>query len=186
MNQNYFLESIPNIESNENLREPQIEAYKAVYDHLTVQNNPEHAIVVLPTGVGKTGVMGLIPYGNSLGRVLIITPQLVIKDAVLDSLDPEHPKNFWMARNIFNKFNDLPSVIEYDSTTSKWALDEANIVILNIHKLQDRLDRALVKRVASDYFDLIIIDEAHHSTAPTWEKTLEYFSSAKVVKLTEV
>ncbi|WP_348621058.1 DEAD/DEAH box helicase [Paenibacillus polymyxa] len=184
MNQNYFLESIPNIESNENLREPQIEAYKAVYDHLTVKNNPEHAIVVLPTGVGKTGVMGLIPYGNSLGRVLIITPQLVIKDAVLDSLDPEHPKNFWMARNIFDKFNDLPSVIEYDSTTSKWALDEANIVILNIHKLQDRLDRALVKRVASDYFNLIIIDEAHHSTAPTWEKTLEYFSSAKVVKLT--
>ncbi|WP_342476479.1 DEAD/DEAH box helicase family protein [Paenibacillus sp. FSL H7-0350] len=184
MNPNYFLESIPNIESNDNLREPQIEAYKAVYDHLTVQNNPEHAIVVLPTGVGKTGVMGLIPYGNSLGRVLIITPQLVIKDAVLDSLDPEHPKNFWMARNIFSKFNDLPSVIEYDSTTSKWALDEANIVILNIHKLQDRLDRALVKRVDSDYFDLIIIDEAHHSTAPTWEKTLEYFSSAKVVKLT--
>lgn len=92
MNPNYFLESIPNIESNDNLREPQIEAYKAVYDHLTVQNNPEHAIVVLPTGVGKTGVMGLIPYGNSLGRVLIITPQLVIKDAVLDSLDPEHPK----------------------------------------------------------------------------------------------
>lgn len=184
MNQNYFLESIPNIESNDGLREPQIEAYKAVYDHLTVQNSREHAIVVLPTGVGKTGVMGLIPYGNSLGRVLIITPQLVIKDAVLDSLDPEHPKNFWMARNIFSKFNDLPAVIEYDSTTSNWALDEANIVILNIHKLQERLDKALVKRVPSDYFDMIIIDEAHHSTAPTWEKTLEYFSSAKVIKLT--
>ncbi|GIP33502.1 DEAD/DEAH box helicase [Paenibacillus sp. J2TS4] len=184
MNQNYFLESIPNIESNDGLREPQIEAYKAVYDHLTVQNSREHAIVVLPTGVGKTGVMGLIPYGNSLGRVLIITPQLVIKDAVLDSLDPEHPKNFWMARNIFSKFNDLPAVIEYDSATSKWALDEANIVILNIHKLQERLDKALVKRVPSDYFDMIIIDEAHHSTAPTWEKTLEYFSSAKVIKLT--
>lgn len=103
---------------------------------------------------------------------------------MLDSLDPEHPKNFWMARNIFSKFNDLPAVIEYDSTTSNWALDEANIVILNIHKLQERLDKALVKRVPSDYFDMIIIDEAHHSTAPTWEKTLEYFSSTKVIKLT--
>ncbi|MNO25522.1 Type III restriction enzyme, res subunit [compost metagenome] len=184
MNQNYFLESLPNIESNEGLREPQIEAFKAVYDHFTMQHNPEHAIVVLPTGVGKTGVMGMIPYGNSLGRVLIITPQLVIKDAVLDSLDPEHPRNFWMARNIFNKFSELPAVIEYESSTSKWALDEANIVILNIHKLQERLDKALVKRVPSDYFDMIIIDEAHHSTAPTWEKTLEYFSSSKVVKLT--
>lgn len=149
-----------------------------------MQNNREHAIVVLPTGVGKTGVMGLIPYGNSLGRVLIITPQLVIKDAVLDSLDPEHPKNFWMTQKIFNTFNDLPAVIEYDNATSKWALDEANIVILNIHKLQERLDKSLVKRVPSDYFDMIIIDEAHHSTASTWENTLQYFSSAKVVKLT--
>lgn len=120
VSQNYFLESIPNIEENEYLMEPQIEAYKAVYDHFTLHNSQEHAIVVLPTGVGKTGVMGLIPYGNSMGRVLIITPQLVIKDAVLDSLDPEHPKNFWMARNIFKKFNELPSVIEYDSSTSQW------------------------------------------------------------------
>ncbi len=184
MNRNYFLESIPLIENNENLRDPQIEAYKAVYDHFTVQHKKEHAIIVLPTGVGKTGVMGLVPYGNSLGRVLIITPQLVIKDAVLDSLDPEHPKNFWMARNIFNKFSDLPAVIEYEGSISDWALDQANIVILNIHKLQERLDRALVNRVPQDYFDLIIIDEAHHSTAPTWEKTIEYFSTAKVVKLT--
>ncbi|MED4954458.1 DEAD/DEAH box helicase family protein [Paenibacillus macerans] len=184
MNNNYFIESIPNIESNDNLREPQLDAYKAVYDHFTIQGNKEHAIIVLPTGVGKTGVMGLIPFGNALGRVLIITPQLVIKDAVLDSLDPEHPKNFWILRNIFNKFNDLPAVIEYSSETPKWALDEANIVILNIHKLQERLEKALSKKVPPDYFDMIIIDEAHHSTAPTWEKALSYFSYAKVVKLT--
>ncbi|RED52890.1 DEAD/DEAH box helicase [Cohnella lupini] len=184
MDQNYFIEAIPNVNENNRLREPQVDAYKAVYDHLTIQRSKEHAIVVLPTGVGKTGVMGLIPYGNSLGRVLIITPQLVIKDAVLDSLDPEHPKNFWMARNIFSKFNELPSVIEYSSATSNWVLDAANIVILNVHKLQERLEKALIKRVPQDYFDLIIIDEAHHSTAPTWENTLEYFSSAKVVKLT--
>lgn len=184
VNQNYFLESIPNIDSNENLREPQIEAYQAVYDHFTLHNNHEHAIVVLPTGVGKTGVMGLIPYGNSLGRILIITPQLVIKKSVLDSLNPEHPKNFWMARSIFKKFDELPAVIEYDRSTSQWALDEANIVILNVQKLQARLDKSLVNRVTSNYFDMIIIDEAHHAAAPTWERTLEHFSGAKVVKLT--
>lgn len=184
MNLNYFLESMPNIDSNTRLREPQIDAYRSVYNHFVNDKSKEHAIVVLPTGVGKTGLMGLLPFGISFGRVLIVTPQLVIKDAVLDSLDPEHPRNFWLARNIFEKFEELPSVIEYDRKTSDWELQEANIVILNIQKLQERLDSSLINRVSPNFFDLIIIDEAHHSTAPTWETSMEFFSNAKVVKLT--
>ncbi|MFB7121840.1 DEAD/DEAH box helicase family protein [Bacillus tropicus] len=34
------------------------------------------------------------------------------------------------------------------------------------------------------FFDLIIIDEAHHSTARTWVETTQHFSKAKVVKVT--
>lgn len=56
--------------------------------------------------------------------------------------------------------------------------------ILNIHKLQERLDSALIKRVPPNFFDMIIIDEAHHSTAPTWENTMDYFSQAKIIKVT--
>nr|WP_240464085.1 DEAD/DEAH box helicase family protein [Paenibacillus apiarius] len=175
---------MPNIESNSDLREPQILAYQAIYDHFVHKKNSEHAVIVLPTGVGKTGLMGIAPFGISFGRVLIITPQLVIKDAVLDSLDPEHPQNFWISRKIFTKFEDLPSVIEYDSKTSDWELQESNIVVLNIHKLQERLDSALIKRVPTNFFDMIIVDEAHHSTAPTWETSMKYFSESKVVKLT--
>lgn len=184
MNLNYFIESLPNIESNHELREPQVLAYQAITDHFVHKKAKEHAVVVLPTGVGKTGLMGIAPFGLSFGRVLIVTPQLVIKDAVLDSLDPEHPQNFWLARGVFNKFDDLPSVIEYDAKTGDWELNQANIVVLNIHKLQERLDNALINRVGPDFFDLIIIDEAHHSTAPTWESTMNYFSEAKVIKVT--
>ncbi|MFB5678218.1 DEAD/DEAH box helicase [Paenibacillus terreus] len=184
LNLNYFIESIPNIESNEELREPQIIAYQRTYEHFVMNKERNHAIIVLPTGVGKTGLMGILPFGISFGRVLIITPQLVIKDAVLDSLDPEHPKNFWLTRKIFERFEELPSVIEYESKTSDWALEQSNIVILNIHKLQERLDSALIKRVDSNFFDMIIIDEAHHSTANTWETSLAYFSNTKVIKVT--
>ncbi|WP_231887945.1 DEAD/DEAH box helicase [Paenibacillus glucanolyticus] len=175
---------MPNIDSNQSLREPQVDAYRAVYKHFVNDKKKEHSIIVLPTGVGKTGLMGILPFGISFGRVLIVTPQLVIKDAVLDSLDPEHPRNFWLARNIFEKYEDLPSVIEYDRKTSDWELQEANIVILNIQKLQERLDSSLINRVPSNFFDVIIIDEAHHSTAPTWETSMEFFSDAKVIKLT--
>lgn len=128
VNLNYFIESLPNIESNNELREPQILAYQAIAEHFVRDKSQEHAIVVLPTGVGKTGLMGISPFGISFGRVLIITPQLVIKDAVLDSLDPEHPQNFWITRGVFHNFKDLPSVIEYDGKTSDWELKEANLV----------------------------------------------------------
>ncbi|TQR46387.1 DEAD/DEAH box helicase [Paenibacillus popilliae] len=184
MNLNYFIESMPNIESNQELREPQILAFQAIQDHFIQNNSREHALVILPTGVGKTGLMGIAPFGIAFGRVLIVTPQLVIKDAVLDSLDPEHPQNFWLARGVFKKFEDLPSVIEYDTKTSDWELNAANIVILNVHKLQERLENALINRVSPNFFDMIIIDEAHHSTAPTWEVALNYFSNAKVIKVT--
>lgn len=79
MNLTYFIESMPNIESNSDLREPQILAYQAIYDHFVHKKNSEHAVIVLPTGVGKTGLMGIAPFGISFGRVLIITPNSLLK-----------------------------------------------------------------------------------------------------------
>lgn len=63
-------------------------------------------------------------------------------------------------------------------------IQSADIVILNVHKLQERLDSSLLKRVEYDYFDFIIIDEAHHSEANTWKRALTYFNNAKVLKVT--
>lgn len=99
-NEHYFEMANPNIYENEELREPQIQGYFKVYDHFVVKNKQTHAIVVLPTGVGKTGLMGILPFHICKGRALIITPQLTIKDVVVDSLDPENPDNFWFKRKI--------------------------------------------------------------------------------------
>lgn len=182
---NYFLNSQPNIFDNDELRKPQIEGYFHVYEHFVKNNNNSHAIEIIPTGVGKTGLMGLFPYGISEGRVLIITPKLVIKDEVLDSLDPSHYENFWLKRNVFDHNDNLPVVIEYNGdNTPDDVLESANIVILNIHKLQKRLESSLINRVSKDFFDMIIIDEAHHSPAKTWVETTNYFNKSKVIKIT--
>lgn len=53
--------SNPNIYENEELREPQTQGYFKVYDYFVVKNKHIHAIVVLPTGVGKTGLMEILP-----------------------------------------------------------------------------------------------------------------------------
>lgn len=181
----YFKLSSPNIEDNDYLREPQKLAYQKVYNHFILERKNTHAIVVLPTGVGKTGLMGLFPYGISNGRVLIITPQVVIKETVLESLDPRNSENFWLKRNVFSKVSELPVLVEYEGlrTKKEW-LYMSNIVILNIHKLQQRLDSSLLNIVDENFFDMIIIDEAHHSTASTWVQATNYFKDVKVIKLT--
>lgn len=78
----------------------------------------------------------------------------------------------------------MPALIEYDKSTNDEILNVSNIIVLNIHKLQKRLFNSPVNSLPNDYFDMIIIDEAHHSTANTWVETVNYFHKAKVVKLT--
>ena len=180
----YFISANANITDNEFLREPQIEAYEKLREHFIERESNEHALVVLPTGTGKTGLMGIAPFDISNGRVLIITPQTVIRDSVLGSLDPLYPKNFWLFTRVFDSYTELPSVIEYEKSLTDEVINNADIVILNVHKLQERLDSSLLKRVSSDFFDFIIIDEAHHSEATTWKKALTYFNNAKVLKVT--
>lgn len=182
---NYFIVSEPTIYDNEELREPQITAYYRVCEHFNIRRKESHAIVILPTGVGKTGLMGILPYGIAKGRVLVITPQLTIKDTIVDSLNPYSPDNFWLKRKVFKSIDYLPTLSEYEgSKTPKEVLDLSNIVVLNIQKLQSRLDSSPLNFLPSDYFDMIIIDEAHHSTANSWVETVQHFNSAKVVKLT--
>lgn len=184
-NPNYFILANPSIGKNAQLREPQIAAYYHVYEHFIKRGKKSHALIVLPTGVGKTGLMALLPYNICKGRVLIITPQITIKNTVVDSLDPGQPDNFWLKRKVFKKISELPSLVEYEgSTTNKEVLKSANIVVLNIHKLQSRLDSSPLNFLPTDFFDMIIIDEAHHSTANTWVETVQYFSNAKVIKMT--
>lgn len=181
----YFTEAKPEILNNDSIRQPQMMGYLEAYNYfVNKKKTSSHAIIFLPTGVGKTGLIALLPYGISNGRVLIIAPQTTVKDTVVDGLDPTNPNNFWLKRNVFKRIKELPTLVEYAAGMPKEVLDSANIVVLNAQKLQIRLNSSPLNFLPSDYFDMIIIDEAHHSTAKTWVDTVQFFSKAKVVKLT--
>ena len=68
-----------NIEQNRFLREPQREAYTAIRTHFKIHN--ESAIVQIPVGCGKTGLMAVLPFGVANGRVLIVAPNVTIREA---------------------------------------------------------------------------------------------------------
>jgi len=185
LKKNHFIETKTNIIENPKLRAPQIEAYVEIYDHFINKNKTTHAIVVLPTGSGKTGLISMLPYNISNGRVLVIAPQLTILDTLEEGLDSGSSHNFWIDAGIISNPKNLPVMIKYEGReTRKEFLENANIVIANIQKLQSRNEMALLNKYDPDFFDMIIIDEAHHSEAKTWLENLNHFSSAKVIKLT--
>lgn len=181
----YFIKTNSNILHNKNLREPQVGAYVEAYNHFVMEKNTSHAIIILPTGVGKTGLMSILPYNISQGRVLIITPQLTIRDTILDSINPEDYNNFLSASNVIDDPNKLPSLSVYNGNDSKKDVMEAsNIVLTNIQKLERRHQSSIINNYSRDFFDMILIDEGHHSEARSWVDVINHFENAKVIKLT--
>src|SRR4051812_43662649 len=76
----FFQVATVNIEANDLLREPQKEAHRHTRLHFAKCSDP--AILQIPVGCGKTGVMATLPFGVATGRVLIITPNLTILKGV--------------------------------------------------------------------------------------------------------
>jgi superfamily II DNA or RNA helicase len=178
----YFKKTVAYINGNKKLREPQREAYIAAYEYFTDNDNGE-ALIVLPTGTGKSGLISVLPFGISDGRVLIITPGLITKQSVIKTLNPLED-NFWINYDIIFDPEDMPVVVEYDSDVLDESLERSNFVVANIHKLYKDSCNSLLSRVPKDFFDMIIIDEAHHSAANSWKDVLQYFSEAKKIHLT--
>lgn len=178
----YFKKTVAYINGNKKLREPQREAYIAAYEYFT-ENEKGEALIVLPTGTGKSGLISVLPYGISNGRVLIVTPGLITKQSVVKTLNPLED-NFWINYDIIFDPEDMPVVVEYDANVLDESLEKSNFVVANIHKLYRDSENSLLNRVPRNFFDMIIIDEAHHSAANSWKDVLQYFADAKKVHLT--
>ncbi|MDN4733935.1 DEAD/DEAH box helicase family protein [Vibrio parahaemolyticus] len=94
--------------------------------------------------------------------------------------------NFWVNFDIIFNPIHLPVVSEYSAELSDEHLAESNIVYSNIQKLSSKRGGGLLNRdiVDADFFDMIIIDEAHHAPANTWQEVLDYFPKAKKLHVT--
>lgn len=178
---NYFTDTAANILGNKKLRSPQIEAYIKAQEHF--ENSNEDALIVLPTGTGKSGLISIVPFGLAKGRVLIITPGLVTKQSIRKTQEMLED-NFWINFDVIFSAEDLPITCEFNSDTHQSSLEQAHFVYSNIQQVFNERGQSLTKRVPSDFFDLIIVDEGHHAPAGSWQKTLAHFSKAKKIFVT--
>lgn len=181
--EDFFTTTDFNIDENIQLREPQKEAYKSVYDYFNAGNNT--AIVQVPVGCGKSGLAAILPFGIAKGRVLIITPNLTITKGMFETLDiTNRQKCFWRTRGVLKDIDMIggPFTCKLDTGNISIA-EKSHIIVTNIHQLATNTDKWL-KKFPDKFFDLIIVDEAHHSAANSWKQVIKKFPNAKVVNMT--
>lgn len=170
------------VERNENLREPQREAHTKVRQHFASRADP--AILQIPVGCGKTGVIATLPFGIAEGRVLVIAPNVTIRKSIAEALDLASPECFWTKTRVLSNFRRGPFLAVLDGPDANiHDCTESHFVLTNIQQLASSADRWL-PQFPPNFFDLILVDEAHHNVAASWKKVFQRFPEAKVVGLT--
>jgi superfamily II DNA or RNA helicase len=176
----YFTETPAVILDNPMLRAPQRGGYEAIRTALLA--GEASVVAQIPVGCGKSGLISVLPYGVAAGRVLVIAPNLTIKQQLLQDLDATTPGSFYRQMGILPAGSSGPAVAELDAAANRHDCDAAHIVLTNIQQLGERV--GWLDTFPADYFDLIVVDEGHHNAAPTWQRVFEAFPAARVVSLT--
>jgi len=162
-------------------RSAQIAAIHAVSAHFF--NSKQPAIVTMPTGSGKTTVLMALAFVLQAERVLILTPSRLVREQIAENFD---------ALVDLKKIETLPldllapNVFATDGTIGSdqaWEeLRHYDVVVATVPSVSPR-DGAIPAPPA-DLFDLVLVDEAHHSPARTWSRLLNLLRSAKQVLCT--
>ena len=164
------------------LRKPQLGALYALKSHFTVSDN--EATVVMPTGTGKTETMLSYIVSEKLEQILIILPSVLLRDQTYNKC-----KTLGLISQfkILNENALLPNVCLLKKTPSdKEALENitrnVNIIVSTIGIISRLNDEQIniLKRTCN----AVIIDEAHHIAAKTWNNVKSKFKPSKIIQFT--
>jgi superfamily II DNA or RNA helicase len=129
---------------------------------LQYQLGHKSVLAVLSTGGGKTYVFSYIAQQSSIkgNRVLILVHRAELLDQASRSL---RSMGVAHGRISAGKAMDLSRTVQIASVQT---------VARRLHLLP------------RDFFQLLVVDEAHHTTAGTWAKTVQHFHAAKLLGVT--
>jgi superfamily II DNA or RNA helicase len=163
------------------LRRSQRGALHAIAAHFTLHDGP--AVVVMPTGSGKTAVLMLSAYLLRVQRVLVITPSVFVREQIRQDFET---LNTLKSAGALTLEVTAPRVFENKKVVKSledWeAFREFDVVVATPNSVSPAKDA--ISDPPSDLFDLVLIDEAHHSPAMTWNAILEAFKIARCVLFT--
>lgn len=138
---------------------------------------------MLPTGAGKTALMMLTSFQLPASRVLIITPSIAVRDQIAG-----HFRSLEVLKKRGVLPNDVPSPSVhiqdgYVKTDQDWRdLEPQDVVVATPNSVSAHI--ADVAPIPDGLFDLLIVDEAHHTAAPIYKRMLEDLKDVPTLLLT--
>ena len=167
-------------EDNKNVRRVLQKYYilphqKAILDKLTVERNIHHSyrnLIVAATGTGKT-VIAAFDYkrfhdANTRHRLLYVTHRKEILEQSINKfcsvLNESTFGELWVGEHKPSSFGDLSHLF------------------VSIQTFNSNIDT--FRQCGEDYYDYIIVDEAHHSEAFSYQKVFDLFKPKILIGLT--
>lgn len=169
------------IVDNDKLREPQREAWAALREHFSNAAVEREIGVVLPVGCGKSGLIAITPLALGARRVLVLTPGTRIRKQLSDDLKASSTSNFFARCEVYAAHVELPTVAVLESGRAN--IDDvrnSDFTVTNIHQVAGEENRWL-DQLSANFFDLILVDEAHHNVATSWQQVKQRFPDARIV-----
>jgi superfamily II DNA or RNA helicase len=172
--------------SIDGLRDCQKEACRIASEHYSIPNSEKHTLIQLPTGTGKSALIAALPFCLSANRVLILVPNLdlvtqMVKDLdIIDSPDKNAYRKFGLLTEQQIDDNEM-YVMPLNNKANRSDLSQHQIIVANYQQLAN-VEKWFGKN--KDLIDLIIIDEAHHQAANTYQELIKFFDAANIIGLT--
>lgn len=168
--ENYFQSnySLINLFGGENdkLRNAQYGAIMSIGSHFSNSHQP--ALISMPTGTGKSAVIMLAPYLLKSSKVLIITPTILVRSQMAEDFSKLRTlKNI----GIFPEIMHNPKVFEMSTKFKDSMISQVKDNDVTIATPICAL--SLSENEIKNEFNLVIIDEAHHEPAKTWQSVLD-------------
>ena len=164
------------------LRPPQIGALHSILAH--IHNADDKAIVVMPTGTGKTETMLATLISNCCKKLLVSVPS--------DSLRTQIAQKF-ITLGLLKEYgiadesclNPIVGIVNSGFDTPQDLqnfIDKCNVVVSTMTLLTDFSPEQ--KEILNNSFSHYFVDEAHHSEAKTWKELINRFDKEKVFLFT--
>ena len=162
-------------------RPPQIGALHAVAAHWSISNKP--ALVVMPTGTGKTEVMLACMLMRAPKRLLVLVPSDALRAQTV---------NKFIRLGVLPQLGVLNSAVinpvvgmirrTFRSKSDVTPLQGCNVIVSTVAAIQG-VPRAVLRELLGA-FDAVFFDEAHHLPALSWERISDALKDQTVLQFT--
>lgn len=161
------------------LRTPQIGALHSIAAHWTLSKDT--AIVVMPTGTGKTEVMIATAVASMGNRILVIVPTDALRQQTADKfLSYGLLKKIGVIDDVPNPVvgivNSKPQINHFE------AIRSCNVIVSTMSSIS--LADEVVQRDFAQLFTNVFFDEAHHVEAASWKRFQKHCSHCRTLLFT--